>query len=51
MPFLRIVGKTMIINPGSLGQPKAGRPLACYAVWEDGNVSLIVLDAHIFKFT
>jgi putative phosphoesterase len=39
-PFLRRVGKTTILNPGSLGQPKTGRPLACYAVWQDGNISL-----------
>lgn len=39
-PFVREVGKTTIINPGSLGQPKTGRPDACYAVWEDGRVSL-----------
>jgi putative phosphoesterase len=39
-PFVRVVGNTTIVNPGSLGQPKTGRPLACYAVWEDGVVSL-----------
>ena len=39
-PFVRVVGKTTIVNPGSLGQPKTGRPLACYAVWEDGIISL-----------
>lgn len=39
-PFLRGEGKTSILNPGSLGQPKTGRPLACYAVWEDGEISL-----------
>jgi putative phosphoesterase len=39
-PFIRTVGKTRIVNPGSLGQPKTGRPLACYAVWEDGRLAL-----------
>ncbi len=39
-PFVRAVGNTVIVNPGSLGQPKTGRPFACYAVWEDGTVSL-----------
>lgn len=39
-PFLRMEGGTAIVNPGSLGQPKTGRPLACYAVWEDGKISL-----------
>jgi diadenosine tetraphosphatase ApaH/serine/threonine PP2A family protein phosphatase len=39
-PFIRTVGNTTIVNPGSLGQPKTGRPFACYAVWEDGRISL-----------
>lgn len=39
-PFVRHEGKTVIVNPGSLGQPKTGRSLACYAVWEDGTISL-----------
>jgi len=39
-PFVRQEGKTTILNPGSLGQPKTGRPLACYAVWEDGRIFL-----------
>ncbi len=39
-PFIRQEGKTAIINPGSIGQPKTGRPLAYYAVWEDGNMAL-----------
>ena len=38
-PFLRVEGGTSILNPGSLGQPKTGRPQACYAVWEDGKIS------------
>lgn len=37
-PFLRTEGGTAILNPGSLGQPKTGRPLACYAVWQDGQI-------------
>jgi len=39
-PFTRKIGKTTIVNPGSVGQPKTGRPLACYALWEDGEISL-----------
>lgn len=39
-PFVRQVGKTVIVNPGSLGQPKTGRADACYAIWNDGNVEL-----------
>lgn len=39
-PFLRREGETTILNPGSLGQPKTGRPMACYAVWRDGQIEL-----------
>jgi putative phosphoesterase len=39
-PFIRQVGGCTILNPGSIGQPKTGRPLACYAVWDDGKISL-----------
>ena len=35
-PFIRRIGAGVVINPGSLGQPKTGKPDACYAVWEDG---------------
>jgi predicted phosphodiesterase len=38
--LVHTVGKTTIVNPGSLGQPKTGRPLACYAICEDGRISL-----------
>ncbi len=37
-PFLRMEGRTAILNPGSLGQPKTGRPMACYAVWQNGRI-------------
>jgi hypothetical protein len=37
------------VNPGSLGQPKTGRPLACYAIWEDGKVSLKEYDYPLQK--
>jgi putative phosphoesterase len=39
-PFVRREGSTTILNPGSLGQPKTGCPLACYAIWEDGTIEL-----------
>jgi predicted phosphodiesterase len=39
-PFIRRVANTTIVNPGSLGQPKTGRPHACYAIWKDGAASL-----------
>lgn len=39
-PFIRKCGDTTIVNPGSIGQPKTGRSLACYAIWEDGQFTL-----------
>ena len=32
--------RTLIVNPGSVGQPKDGDPRAAYAIWEDGEVTL-----------
>jgi putative phosphoesterase len=40
LPCVRRAGKKMLINPGSVGQPKDGDPRACYAVWEDGEGSI-----------
>jgi protein phosphatase len=34
------VGTQLIVNPGSLGQPKHGRGEACYAVWDGGSIEL-----------
>jgi putative phosphoesterase len=48
-PFIRQVGGCTIVNPGSLGQPKTGRPLACYAIWEDGEISLKEYDYPLKK--
>lgn len=39
-PFIRRIGNRMVVNPGSLGQPKTGKPEACYAVWQDGTFEL-----------
>jgi protein phosphatase len=39
-PFIRRIGNRVVVNPGSLGQPKTGKPDACYAVWEDGLFQL-----------
>jgi predicted phosphodiesterase len=39
IPFGRHVGQTLLVNPGSLGQPKSGGPLACYAVLKGGKIS------------
>jgi len=30
----------LIVNPGSVGQPKHGRAEACYATWQDGRITL-----------
>ena len=39
-PFIRKVGLTMVVNPGSLGQPKTGKPDACCAVWYHDHFEL-----------
>jgi|ERR1019366_916969 protein phosphatase len=39
-PFVRKIGNQVLVNPGSLGQPKTGKPDACYAVWNDGAFQL-----------
>jgi len=39
-PFVRKIGNQLLVNPGSLGQPKTGKPDACYAVWQDGKFDL-----------
>lgn len=39
-PFIREVNGTLVVNPGSLGQPKTGAPEACYAIWEDEEITL-----------
>jgi predicted phosphodiesterase len=38
--FVRLYGGTMVVNPGSVGQPKGGDPRAAYALLDDGNVVL-----------
>src|ERR1035437_1185030 len=40
LPFTMNLGKLRIVNPGSVGQPKHGARKACYAVWENGRLSL-----------
>jgi putative phosphoesterase len=40
VPFVRHLNGQMVVNPGSLGQPKTGNSDACYAVWEKGEISL-----------
>jgi predicted phosphodiesterase len=33
-------GRTLVVNPGSVGRPTDGDPRAAYAVWADGGVAL-----------
>jgi len=40
LPFVRELRREEVVNPGSLGQPKTGRPAACYAVWDGGAIEL-----------
>jgi len=48
-PFIRSFDRQILVNPGSLGQPKTGTPDACYAVWEDGQVNLRAFSYPIEK--
>jgi putative phosphoesterase len=41
LPMARRVGQRMLVNPGSVGQPRDGDPRASYAVIEDGDVQLM----------
>ena len=34
------LGRSQLVNPGSVGQPRDGDPRAAYAIIEDGNVEL-----------
>jgi len=39
-PFASLINSTLIVNPGSVGQPKDHDPRASYALWRDGGVVL-----------
>jgi putative phosphoesterase len=39
-PMMRRAGRRLVLNPGSVGQPRDGDPRAAYAVIEDGAVTL-----------
>ena len=39
-PYVLEVGNKLVINPGSVGQPRDGDPRASYAVIEDNRVEL-----------
>jgi putative phosphoesterase len=40
LPAIRVFGKKIILNPGSLGQPRYGVPDATFAVWDDGRIQI-----------
>ena len=39
-PYVLEVGDKLVINPGSVGQPRDGDPRAAYAIIEDNRVEL-----------
>jgi putative phosphoesterase len=43
-PYVLEVGDKLVINPGSVGQPRDGDPRAAYAVIEDNHVELKRVD-------
>lgn len=47
LPFIRAIGNTIVVNPGSVGQPKTGDRRACYAVWEHHEVVLQRVDYDV----
>jgi putative phosphoesterase len=40
LPMIKRIGKTTIVNPGSVGQPRDNDPRAAYALWNDGEITL-----------
>jgi len=40
LPMMRRIHDIIVVNPGSVGQPRDGVPMASYAVWEDGSISI-----------
>lgn len=47
LPFIRAFGQTVVVNPGSVGQPKTDDRRACYAVWEHHDVTLRRVDYDV----
>lgn len=39
-PFVKKIGRMTVINPGSVGQPRDGKPGGSYAIWEDGVATI-----------
>jgi putative phosphoesterase len=40
LPMVRSSGRRLVVNPGSVGQPRDGDPRTSFAVIEDGDVAL-----------
>jgi putative phosphoesterase len=40
VPFIRKIGDKVLLNPGSIGQSRAGASFANYAVWTNGEFQL-----------
>jgi len=40
LPMKTRFRRTLLVNPGSVGQPKDENPRAAYAIWDDGEVTL-----------
>jgi len=47
LPLKNRFRRTLIINPGSVGQPKDGDPRAAYAIWENNEINLRRTDYDI----
>jgi protein phosphatase len=40
VPFMRRIGEKVLLNPGSIGQPRGGGSVSSYAIWLDGDLQL-----------
>lgn len=49
LPMIKTIGRTEIVNPGSVGQPKDGDTRAAYAIWEDDEFQLCRAEYDIWK--
>lgn len=49
IPFVKRIGMTTIVNPGSVGQPRDSQPDGSYAVWDDGVVTIKRFSYDIIK--
>jgi len=47
IPMELKIGKTTVINPGSVGQPKNQDPRASYVIWENGRTSFHAVEYDI----